>query len=206
MDDDRFDHLARSRAGEPTRRLVLRGAAAALALLGGAALLPDGGASAKKGKGKGKGKKTKRCRTVGGVAVCKRSQVCCSPNASTGGGCAPKGYPVCCLAAGFAYPAGTTCCDSPDAGNGGACEDPDYPNCCPPSIQGCCEKGSSLCCVHPTVGPYCCPGDSTCCPDTETGCCTSLNRADGAEPTAVPRGDWLAPHDAGRRGTYDATG
>jgi hypothetical protein len=204
MDGDRFDHLTRLHAAGPTRRRVLRGAAAALALRGGTALLPDGGASAKKGKRKGK--KTKRCRTLGGIATCKRSQICCSPTASTGGGCAPKGYPVCCLAAGFAYPAGTTCCDDPNAGNGGACENPDYPNCCPPDIQGCCIEGLSLCCVHPTEGPYCCPGDSTCCPETETGCCTSVDRAEGGDTRSVRRGGWLAPRNDSGRAAFDATG
>jgi hypothetical protein len=186
MDPTQFDRLTQGLAVRLSRRGTLR------ALLGAGALgLSAVHDSEAKKKKKGKKKKKKKsappgnmCLTVGGATICPPDRICCDSQRSTGGGCAPLGFPVCCLSDMFAHPAGTTCCDSPFSGNLGVCDHPGYPHCCPPSIPGCCEAGFPVCCNDPEDGGYCCPLGTICCPEDPTGCCPAQATELGAESVA----------------------
>src|SRR5262249_50752011 len=158
-----------------SRRGILRGGIGALAV---SALTTLGlnatsevqakhkGPKHKKGHKKGK-PKPQGCLTVGGRATCPGNLVCCHPQFSTGGGCAPSNAPVCCVASGFAHPLGATCCSDPSSGSGGVCESPDHPHCCAAPLSGCCQAGFPVCCPDPILGGgYCCPAGATCCPES----------------------------------------
>ena len=191
MDPTQFDRLTQGLTVGLSRRGTLR------ALLGAGALgLSAVHDSEAKKKKKGEKKRKKKsppprnvCLTVGGTTICPSDRICCDSQHSTGGGCAPLGFPVCCLSDMFAHPAGTTCCDSPFSGNLGVCDHPGYPHCCPPSISGCCEAGFPVCCNDPEDGGYCCPLGTICCPEDPTGCCPAQAAELGAESVAsAPRG------------------
>jgi hypothetical protein len=196
MDGQQFDTLAKALGGLGSRRRALGGfVAGALALVGGPEVTAK---NCNKIKDKKKRKQCKKkakgnkgtCLTLGGPTTCPSSMICCDPQLSTGGGCAPPDAPVCCLSNLLAYPVGATCCGSPFAGNGGACIDSSHPHCCTPNVTGCCEAGFPVCCNDPIVGgAFCCPAGTFCCPDTPEGCCIAQAADLGAETVeTVPRG------------------
>jgi hypothetical protein len=185
MDSKSFDARIRALAGNATRRGVL-----SLFMVGlGHTLLVTEDAEAKKKKKKRK-KKPHRCVTVGNLTItCQKGQVCCSPSKSTGAGCAPAGFPVCCVSDGYAHEPEIVCCDSVAEGVEGVCID-DYPHCCPESVGGgCCIDGYPLCCNN-ALGEYCCPSGTTCCEsDTEDGCCDDTLRAGVVSASGRGRGE-----------------
>jgi hypothetical protein len=185
MDSERFDARILALGSDATRRCVLSHLVGFFGLI---ALAPEH-AEAKRKKKKRK-KKAHRCVTVGNVTIsCRKGYVCCSPSKSTGAGCAPAGYPVCCVSDGYAHEPDIVCCDSFTDGVEGVCID-DYPNCCPESVGGgCCIDGYPVCCNN-ALGEYCCPLGTTCCEsDVEDGCCDDTLRAHGDDSPGTGRGE-----------------
>lgn len=164
MENELFDAVTRSVAARETRRALI-----GLVLGGGSAVvLADLAAARKKRKKKKKGCGNPGANCTSGntccsgvccqndcldegriccttfpndVVHCADTHVCCDPNASNVGGCAPAGSPVCCqsLAGPRAWVEGTVCCDAPDDGVQGKCTQQN-PVCCP---DGCCPDGST---------------------------------------------------------------
>lgn len=186
MDGERFDALVHLLGRGATRRGVLA------LLAGGIGLAPLAASdtAARKKKRKKKTKKPHRCVTVGNLTVtCPKGRVCCDPAKSTGAGCAPAGYPVCCESDGFAHERDVVCCASSTEGDEGVCFD-EYPHCCPESIGGCCVDGYPLCCSN-ALGEYCCPLGTICCEsDPETGCCEDALSLRAAAGGGARRGAW----------------
>lgn len=181
MEGQHFDTLVQRMNRTGTRR-------AALALVAGS--LGFSSLATRDTDAKKKKSKTHRCKTAGGVTItCPKKRVCCDPRKSTGAGCAPAGYPVCCESDGFAHRGNIVCCETSDEGADGICET-GYPHCCPAEIGGCCERGFPVCCSN-GVDEYCCPVDSICCDTDPTGCCVA-EPARRAREGSMARGAWKA--------------
>jgi hypothetical protein len=184
MDGERFDGVARARAG-PGAGVSRR---AACRLLAGGALA---GALARLGLAEAAAAK---CRKVG--RPCRRKGQCCS------GRCCP--FPT-----GFCAPKNSRCC--PEAQGGGAC--PDRGLCCPatatkpggfccaPDRKCCALEGAESCCPDPdgacctaAEGGGCCPAGTACCLDGagQPGCCPT-GQVGAARTAAVGRLRGTAP-------------
>ena len=212
MNTDDVDQLARRLGANASRRGALHVLAGAI-LAGSLAGLAIQESEARNGKHKSKKKKKKRrkrarsfdpllglqqCPIAPNITlVCAPGQVCCDPAASTGTGCTPAAFPVCCLSDGFAHPSDTVCCASATEGDAGTCVS-SHPHCCPASIGGCCIADFPVCCSG-TPEPYCCPAETTCCESDPSGCCADAPSARALVATAVGRGGWKADLSDGRQ-------
>lgn len=194
MDGQRFDTLVQRMNRTGTRRAALALVAGGLGLSAITTLDTDA---------KNKKPKKHRCTTVGGVTItCPKKRVCCDAGKSTGAGCAPAGYPVCCESDGYAHRSNIVCCDTFDEGSEGIC-DTGYPNCCPAEIGGCCKTGFPVCCKDES-GEYCCAAGSTCCQTDPSGCCAEEPARRGSEGSDA-RGAWRArPADDSHGGAFSA--
>lgn len=199
MEIGQFDRFTQILAATRSRRAVLvlvAGIAAHDALTGFSV------EAKKKKKRKKKKKKYYRCLTYGNVNVsCRKGDICCDPYLSTGAGCAPTGFPVCCASTELAYEPDIVCCATNIEGDGGIC-DTTYPNCCQPSVGGCCEAGFPVCCSN-ARGEYCCRPGATCCETSESGCCVEEPAARLPGAAEGTRGAWLpVVRDGANKASY----
>ena len=198
MDDRRFDALIRILTQRLNRRAALTIAAGSGAL----AVLDNALGRKRRNKRKKKNKNRGGCLTVGGQVICPAGAVCCDPTRSTAGGCAERGFPICCASSPeFSWELGTTCCADATSGTDGVCNDPEFPHCCSASAGGgCCEAEAPVCCIGLEIGDeYCCPGGQTCCPETESGCCTAGSNGVMTQAISGARLRRSQARDAGRR-------
>ena len=185
MDSNQFDAHIQALGNDITRRGVVGLLLGAL----GCTILATEDAGAKKKKRKKRKKKPNRCVTLGNITItCPKGAICCSPVKSTGAGCAPAGFPVCCESDGYAHEADIVCCASFSEGVEGVCID-GHANCCPASAGGgCCVDGYPVCCDN-ALGQYCCPLGTTCCESDPSGCCEDALRARGVTAPSAERGE-----------------
>jgi hypothetical protein len=176
MDQNRFDHIAKSFAGVSRRNLV-RVALGGLTALGLRASWAEDATAAPPCTSRNcNGRCCRRHRSSAQICVPK-SAVCCRR-----GGACPAGRPKCCTEQGrpLRHPGwcarrGDICC--PWSAGGHVCP-PQAPICCPPRFgfpNGICTTIGRVCCpvglgtTCPAIAPVCCPGDvvfpfNYCCP------------------------------------------